>query len=91
MDVMMVAFKRLFRVYAHVYHHHLNEFVKNSADVYLNTSFKYFGLFARQYGLLSRKEEAPLHKLLEQWKNGMVISDRLIHNKAPSSDDYPLH
>ncbi|KAK8822690.1 hypothetical protein WA556_001584 [Blastocystis sp. ATCC 50177/Nand II] len=81
MDVMMVAFKRLFRVYAHVYHHHLNEFVKNSADVYLNTSFKYFGLFARQYGLLSKKEEAPLHKLLEQ----------LIHNKAPSSDDYSLH
>lgn len=43
-------FKRLFRVYSHVYHHHLNvpvhafpnvqEFIRTGAEVHLNTSFK---------------------------------------------------
>lgn len=63
---MKIAFKKLFRVYAHVYHHHLSEFVSDNAEVYLNTSFKYFGLFVREYNLISMKEEAPLRKLLQR-------------------------
>ena len=59
-------FKRLFRVYAHVYHHHLDEFIKQKAEIHLNTSFKYFGMFVREFDLISRKEEAPLHRLLEK-------------------------
>ena len=66
LDVMKIAFKKLFRVYAHVYHHHLSEFVGDNAEVYLNTSFKYFGLFVREYNLISMKEEAPLRKLLQR-------------------------
>ena len=65
--VMRTVFKKLFRVYAHVYHHHLNEFIKRNAEVHLNTSFKYFGLFVREFGLISKKEEAPLRKLLQEW------------------------
>mgnify|MGYP001033000515 FL=1 len=65
--VMRILFKKLFRVYAHVYHHHLSEFIKRNAEIHLNTSFKYFGMFVREFGLISKKEEAPLRKLLEQW------------------------
>ena len=66
MPVMRILFKKLFRVYAHVYHHHLNEFIKRNAEIHLNTSFKYFGMFVREFGLISKKEEAPLRKLLQQ-------------------------
>ncbi|KAK8808863.1 hypothetical protein WA538_002232 [Blastocystis sp. DL] len=66
MHIMQIVFKKLFRVYAHVYHHHLEEFVKRDAEVHLNTSFKYFGMFVREFGLITKKEEAPLRKLLQQ-------------------------
>ena len=69
-------FKRLFRVYSHVYHHHLNvlvhafpnvqEFIRTGAEVHLNTSFKHFVLFEREFGLVSRKEELPLRKLIKR-------------------------
>ena len=64
-------FKRLFRVYSHVYHHHLNvrvvsvahlqEFIRTGAEAHLNTSFKHFVLFEREYGLVSRKEDQAPH------------------------------
>ena len=66
MSIMRIVFKKLFRVYAHVYHHHLDEFIKQKAEIHLNTSFKYFGMFVREFDLISRKEEAPLHRLLEK-------------------------
>ena len=66
MPIMHIVFKKLFRVYAHVYHHHLDEFIKQKAEIHLNTSFKYFGMFVREFDLISRKEEAPLHRLLEK-------------------------
>ena len=66
MPIMRIVFKKLFRVYAHVYHHHLDEFIKQKAEIHLNTSFKYFGMFVREFDLISRKEEAPLHRLLEK-------------------------
>lgn len=69
-------FKRLFRVYSHVYHHHLNvpvhafpnvqEFIRTGAEAHLNTSFKHFVLFEREFGLVSRKEELPLRKLIKR-------------------------
>lgn len=65
MPTMRIICKKLFRVYAHVYHHHLQEFIKRNAEVHLNTSFKYFGMFTREFELISKKEEAPLRKLLE--------------------------
>ena len=67
MVIMKAVYKKLFRVYAHVYHHHVDEFIREKAEVYLNTSFKVFGLFEREFNLLSKKEEAPLRKLLQQW------------------------
>lgn len=82
--VMQIIFKKLFRVYAHVYHHHLNEFIKQNAEVHLNTSFKYFGMFVREFHLISRKEEAPLRKLLEKSEIGMRIMNRLIQEDTPS-------
>ena len=82
--VMRILFKKLFRVYAHVYHHHLNEFIKRNAEIHLNTSFKYFGMFVREFGLISKKEEAPLRKLLEQWVQFECMMHRLIDSENHS-------
>ena len=57
-------FKKLFRVYAHVYHHHLIEFTKNGTEAHLNTSFKRFVLFEREFKMISTNEELPLRKLI---------------------------
>ena len=82
---MQIVFKKLFRVYAHVYHHHLEEFVKRNAEVHLNTSFKYFGMFVREFGLITKKEEAPLRKLLQQFEQEDALTCRLVE-----SDDQDL-
>ena len=43
--------KRLFRVYAHIYHQHFTEVVQLGEEAHLNTSFKHF-IFFVQVGAL---------------------------------------
>lgn len=93
MSVMRIVFKKLFRVYAHVYHHHLTEFIKQDAEVHLNTSFKYFGMFVREFELISKKEEAPLRKLLETYFLNIdfrvdLLKKKHLHLKMIPSDSF---
>ena len=39
--------KRLFRVYAHIYHQHFPEVVRLREEAHLNTSFKHFIFFVQ--------------------------------------------
>eukprot|EP01090_Pellita_catalonica_P009386 TRINITY_DN2044_c0_g1_i2.p1 TRINITY_DN2044_c0_g1~~TRINITY_DN2044_c0_g1_i2.p1 ORF type:complete len:184 (-),score=35.58 TRINITY_DN2044_c0_g1_i2:75-626(-) len=39
-DIVATIFKRLFRVYAHIYHSHFQKIVDLSEEAHLNTSFK---------------------------------------------------
>lgn len=39
--------KRLFRVYAHIYHQHFPEVVQLGEEAHLNTSFKHFIFFVQ--------------------------------------------
>ena len=41
-------FKRLFRVYAHIYHSHFPKIVSLGEEAHLNTSFKVFFFFSFQ-------------------------------------------
>jgi hypothetical protein len=43
--VVKTIFRRLFRVYAHIYHSHFQMIVKLKEDAHLNTCFKHFALF----------------------------------------------
>jgi MOB kinase activator 1 len=52
--------KRLFRVYAHIYHGHFNRIVGLGEEAHLNTSFKHFIFFIEEFGLIEKKELAPL-------------------------------
>lgn len=44
-DVVKTIFKRLFRVYAHIYHTHFQKIVSLKEEAHLNTCFKHFILF----------------------------------------------
>jgi len=44
-EVVKTIFKRLFRVYAHIYHSHFQKIVSLKEEAHLNTCFKHFVLF----------------------------------------------
>lgn len=58
-------FKRLFRVYAHIYHSHFQKIVGLGAEAHLNTCFKHFIFFVYEFKLIEQKELAPLKDLIE--------------------------
>eukprot|EP00128_Syssomonas_multiformis_P014789 Colp12_sorted_trinity150504_noHs@9189 len=59
-DVIKNIFKRLFRVYAHIYHSHLELIKKLGEEKHLNSCFKHFIFFVQEFELISEKEMAPL-------------------------------
>ncbi|KAG5573652.1 hypothetical protein H5410_063418 [Solanum commersonii] len=50
-DVVKTIFKRLFRVYAHIYHSHFQKIVSLKEEAHLNTCFKHFILFTHTWSL----------------------------------------
>ncbi|KAG9458082.1 hypothetical protein H6P81_002590 [Aristolochia fimbriata] len=64
-DVVKIIFKRLFRVYAHIYHSHFQTIVNHKEERHLNTCFKHFILFTCEFRLIERGELAPLNELIE--------------------------
>lgn len=56
--------RRLFRVYAHIYHQHFSEVVHLGEEAHLNTSFKHFIFFVQEFELIDKKELAPLRELI---------------------------
>ncbi|XP_058079628.1 MOB kinase activator-like 1A [Magnolia sinica] len=64
-DVVKTIFKRLFRVYAHIYHSHFQKIVNLKEEAHLNTCFKHFILFTWEFRLIEKGELAPLHDLIE--------------------------
>lgn len=57
--------KRLFRVYAHIYHEHFSHVVDLMEQAHLNTSFKHFIFFVQEFNLIDKRELAPLQELIE--------------------------
>ena len=58
--------KRLFRVYAHIYHSHFNVVVSLNEEAHLNTSFKHFIYFVQEFDLIEKKELAPMQELIDR-------------------------
>ena len=61
-----VILKRLFRVYAHIYHQHFEQVVTLGEEAHLNTSFKHFIFFVQEFNLIDKRELAPLADLIER-------------------------
>jgi MOB kinase activator 1 len=58
--------KRLFRVYAHCYHHHLQPLEQLDILKHMNTSFKHFLFFTKEFNLISQDQLEPLKKIITQ-------------------------
>jgi MOB kinase activator 1 len=66
LDIVKNIFKRLFRIYAHIYHHH-REHVRNiGAEAHLNTSFRHFVFFAQEFKLIPEDQLQPLKEIISQ-------------------------
>jgi len=64
-EVVRTIFKRLFRVYAHIYHSHFQRIVGLGAEAHLNTCYKHFIYFVYEFKLIDPKELAPLKDLTD--------------------------
>ncbi|EAY03412.1 Mob1/phocein family protein [Trichomonas vaginalis G3] len=58
-------FRRLLRVYAHLYNHHTAVLKSCDALQHFNTSFTHFYKFTKYYNLIDEKEFKPLKKAIE--------------------------
>jgi len=66
LKIIKQIYKRLFRVYAHIYHSHFKVIVHElGEEKHLNTSFKHFIYFVKQFDLVDNKELAPLQELID--------------------------
>ncbi|KAM6599930.1 hypothetical protein CsatA_019539 [Cannabis sativa] len=64
-EVVKTIFKRMFRVYAHIYHSHFEKILSLKEEAHLNTCFKHFILFTREFKLIDKRQLEPLHELVE--------------------------
>jgi len=62
-------YKRLFRLYAHIYWSHFEKIRSIGANAHLNTCFKHFVYFILEFNLVDKKGMAPLEKFIEKFKN----------------------
>ncbi|KAF2074809.1 hypothetical protein CYY_003873 [Polysphondylium violaceum] len=66
MTTVKTIFKRLFRVYAHIYYSHMDRVGPLGVEAHLNTCFRHFYLFTKEFNLVDRKEMAPLQHLIDK-------------------------
>jgi len=62
-DTIRTIFRRLFRVYAHLYSNHFDQICALGIEAHLNTSYRHFFLFVNEFDLVDKKELAPLDEL----------------------------
>lgn len=64
--IIIPMLRRLFRVYAHIYCHHFNEILELNLQTVLNTSFRHFILFSKEFNLLRSNDFGPLLELVNE-------------------------
>ncbi|CDO71379.1 hypothetical protein BN946_scf184908.g137 [Trametes cinnabarina] len=64
-DTIGRLFRRLFRVYAHIYSNHFDHICALGIEAHLNTSYRHFFLFVNEFDLVDKRELAPLDELNE--------------------------
>lgn len=68
MCIITAIARRLFRIYAHVYRHHIETTEEIKITEHLNTSFKHFILFVQEFDLIDKRElsQGPLRDLIQK-------------------------
>lgn len=58
--------KRMFRTYAHIYHHHLDVIKASGSEAHLNTCFKHFYFFVDHFQLCDPKDLEPMKSFIDK-------------------------
>ncbi|KAH1166502.1 hypothetical protein KIL84_015674 [Mauremys mutica] len=57
---------RLFRVFVHVYIHHFDSIISMGAEAHVNTCYKHFYYFIKEFSLIDHRELEPLKEMTER-------------------------
>ncbi|XP_014937406.2 MOB kinase activator 3A isoform X1 [Acinonyx jubatus] len=60
LPVVRKILSRLFRVFVHVYIHHFDRIAQMGSEAHVNTCYKHFYYFVKEFGLIDTKELEPL-------------------------------
>jgi len=71
LPIIKTVFKRLFRVFAHIYHHHFEDLEKIKATTQFNEYFKHYYLFVQEFHLIAANDLKPMHAIIEKIKSSM--------------------
>ena len=72
-DVQRVMIQ-MFRIFAHIYHHHFDKIVHLSFEAHWNSLFAHFISFSKEFNIIDRKDMAPLLPLIENFEQqGKII------------------
>ncbi|GAB5358945.1 hypothetical protein AAMO2058_000502500 [Amorphochlora amoebiformis] len=66
-EIVRNIYKRMFRVYAHIYNSHFEEIITMGAEAHLNTCFKHFLFFVVEFKLVKDKDMIPMKPLIDKW------------------------
>ncbi len=72
-DIVRNIFRKLFRMYAHVYYHHFDQVKEAGAESQLNSTFQHLAYFVLEYQLVDDSELRPLRKLIGKLVPGYRI------------------
>lgn len=72
-DVQRVMIQ-MFRIFAHIYHHHFDKIVHLSLEAHWNSFFAHFISFSKEFNIIDRNEMIPLLPLIENFEQqGKII------------------
>mmetsp|Transcript_28663 Transcript_28663/g.71380 ORF Transcript_28663/g.71380 Transcript_28663/m.71380 type:complete len:82 (-) Transcript_28663:123-368(-) len=81
MEQVRNIYKRLFRVYAHIFHDHYERVQSLTFESHLNTCFKHFMYFVLEFELIPKEELQPLRELIDF----LLAEDRKKHSTSTTS------
>ncbi|GCF01558.1 maintenance of ploidy protein mob2 [Zygosaccharomyces mellis] len=65
---------QMFRIFAHIYHHHFDKIIHLSLEAHWNSFFAHFISFSKEFNIIDRKEMYPLLPLIENMEyQGKII------------------
>ncbi|CCF57347.1 hypothetical protein KAFR_0C03550 [Kazachstania africana CBS 2517] len=65
---------QMFRIFAHIYHHHFDKIIHLSLEAHWNSFFAHFISFVKEFDIIDKKEMLPLAPLIESFeKQGKII------------------
>ncbi len=65
-EITSQIFKRMFRIFAHIYISHIDRIRELDVEAHLNSSFKHFYFFVKEHHLVNMQDMAPLDNVIER-------------------------